>query len=120
MTKSGRPASRRQRLREPKPLRGLREAIGLDSSLRESRAWHVKNGLADHERARWPEYGAPLELEDAPAEWFEEPGPLATHATCTTHPLCLELHFRLCATYVLVCRGMRSVGISSLPPRAQL
>jgi hypothetical protein len=33
----------------------------------------VRNGLADFERAHWPTYETALEIEQAPAEWFEDP-----------------------------------------------
>jgi hypothetical protein len=33
----------------------------------------VRNGLTDFERAHWPKYETALEIEQAPAEWFEDP-----------------------------------------------
>jgi hypothetical protein len=32
----------------------------------------VRNGLTDFERAHWPRYETALEIEQAPAEWFED------------------------------------------------
>jgi hypothetical protein len=47
--------------------------MGLESSLWQSLAWHVRNGFADFERANWPEYDKALDIEQAPAEWFQDP-----------------------------------------------
>jgi hypothetical protein len=66
-------SSRSRKARESKALCRLREATGLDPAEWQAFRWHARNGFADYERAPWAECDEPLDLQDVPEEWFQDP-----------------------------------------------
>jgi hypothetical protein len=76
MPKAGK-SSRSREARPPKALQRLRHALGLGPPDWEIFSRHLRNGFADYEHAQRFENDEPLDLRDAPAEWFQDPEPLA-------------------------------------------
>lgn len=62
--------------RDSRPVRELKEDLGLDEDEWKEFLRHALNGFADYERAHFFESDEPLRLRVAPAEWFEDPMPL--------------------------------------------
>ena len=66
-------SSRSRKTRESKALCRLREATGLDPAEWQAFRGHARNGFADYEHAHWAECDEPLDLQDVPEEWIQDP-----------------------------------------------
>ena len=76
MGKPSKSSSRSNQPRESKALHRLQDAMKLDPADWQAFLTHLRDGFADYERANWHDYDKPLELADAPKEWFQDPNPL--------------------------------------------
>lgn len=73
MAKASKSSARGRQPRQPQALRQLQKALGLEEESWQAFLRHARNGFADYEQANWTGPASPLDLEDVPASWFQEP-----------------------------------------------
>jgi len=58
---------------KPGALRQFRAALGLEREDWQAFLVHARKGFADYEQANWTGASSPLQIEDVPETWFQEP-----------------------------------------------